>query len=346
MSKSNVDLLHEANALDGQELTKEQLEQIEKYKPASFIVTQGDCVIYEKYWGKHNQSKIGNSFSMAKSITALLVGVALEDGSIKSIDDPVANYLDEFKSNGKDKITIRHMLTMSSGLSWNENYNNPFCDIAALYYDSNTRDLTLNKRLIEEPSGVVFKYKSADTQTLMYILEAATQQKIADYTSEKIWKKIGAETDALWGLIGDINSEEKSFCCVYASSRDYAKLGRLINQNGCWNGEQMLNEDFVKLFKSLAPLDNDEGSKNLTYGFQHWIYTGLPYKVSYCRGILGQYIISIPEFDLVIVRTGSGVGKKWKNTKQIKNDPLVSHRVELPEYIGIAMDVVNRLNKK
>jgi CubicO group peptidase (beta-lactamase class C family) len=280
---------------------------------------------------------------MAKSVTALLVGAALEDGSIKSIDDPVANYLDEFKINGKENITIRHALSMSTGLSWNENYNNPFCDIAALYYDSNTKDLTLSDRVIEESSGKIFRYKSADTQTLMYILEKATGKTISEYTSEKIWNKIGAETDALWGLIGDKNSEEKSFCCMYATTRDYAKIGQLINQNGNWNGEQILNQDFVKSFKSLAPLQNEENQTNLSYGFQHWIYTGLPFEVSYCRGILGQYIISIPKYDLVIVRTGSGVSKKWKNTKCESNDALVGHRLELPEYISIALDVLSQI---
>ncbi len=144
-------------------LSKNQLNYVEKFKPASLLIAKGDAIIYEKYWRKHNQKTIGNSFSMAKSVTGLLVGAALLDGSIKSIDEPVANYLDEFKVPSKNKITIRHVLSMSTGLSWNENYNNPFCDIAALYYDSNTRDLTLKSRQVEELPGTTFRYKSADT---------------------------------------------------------------------------------------------------------------------------------------------------------------------------------------
>ena len=310
--------------------SQKQHQYIEKLNPASFLVAWGDTIIYEEYWGEHNQDKLGNSFSMAKSVVSLLIGAAIEDGYIKSIDEPVANYLDAFQSNGKEKITIRHVLTMSSGLSWSENYVNPFCDVAELYYDTDAEDLTLNRRTVEEQPGKIFSYKSGDTQTLMYILKAATGKNVSDYASEKIWTKIGAESDAMWSLVGNENSEEKSFCCIYATTRDFAKLGKLINQNGSWNGEQLIDSSYVKEFKSLAPLTKTNGKPNQVYGFQYWIYTGLPYEVTYYRGMLGQYIISIPKFDLVIVRTGTGVGQKWANTPNKIDDALEGHRVELP----------------
>jgi len=319
-----------------------QYEYIKSLNSASFLVAWGDTIIYEEYFNEHNASRLSNSFSMAKSVVALLIGAAVEDGYIKSIDEPAANYLPEFKVDKKDEITIRHFLTMSSGLSWDENYFNPFGETAELYYDTDARDLCLNRRYVERKPGKVFKYSSADTQTLVYILMKATGKKAAEYASEKIWSKIGAESDAEWSLVGDKNSEEKSYCCIYSTTRDFARLGKLVNQNGSWKGEQLINEDYVKEFKSIAPLKKTNGKPNLLYGFQYWIYTGLPYEVTYFRGMLGQYIISIPEFDLVIVRTGAGTGKNWVNTPLKKDDNLEGHRVELPAYISTAMAIYSQ----
>ncbi|MGV6860699.1 MAG: serine hydrolase domain-containing protein [Putridiphycobacter sp.] len=320
-------------------MSQKQHDYIENLGPASFLITWGDTIIYEEYFEEHNAQKLSNSFSMAKSVVALLIGAAVEDGFIKSIDEPVANYLEEFKDQTKNEITIRHFLTMSSGLSWDENYFNPFGETAELYYDTDARDLVLNRREVESEPGKVFKYSSADTQTLVYILMAATGKSAAEYATEKIWSKIGAESDAQWSLVGDENSEEKSYCCIYATTRDFARLGKLINQNGKWGEEQLINEDYVKAFKAVAPLQKQNGKPNQLYGFQYWIYTGLPYEVTYYRGMLGQYIISIPEFELVIVRTGNGVGDRWVNTDKVKDDALEGHRVELPVYISTAMAI-------
>jgi len=331
----------EHSELNQIKLSQKGLEFIEKLDPASFLVAWGDTILFEQYWGIHDENKLSNSFSMSKSIVSLLIGAAIEDGYIKSINEPVANYLEEFKD--KTNITIRDMLTMSSGLSWNESYTNPFSDVAKLYFDTDAKDMTLNKRKIEEKSGNIFRYKSGDTQTLMYILKSATKKTVSTYASEKIWSKIGAESDAMWNLVGDENSEEKSFCCLYATTRDFAKLGKLVNQNGAWNNEQLIDSNYVKEFKRLAPLKKNNGIDNQCYGFQHWIYTGLPYQVSYFRGLRSQYIISIPKFDLVIVRTGSGVGPKWKNNATLKNSAMIGHRTDLPTYIEIGLAVLSQV---
>ena len=325
--------------------SKKQRRYIEELNPASFMVTWGDTIIYEEYWGGHNDQTISNSFSMSKSVVSLLIGCAITDGFIKNIDEPVANFLEEFKGD-KSNITIRHMLTMSSGLSWSENYWHPFCDVAELYYDTDARDLVLNRRTIETNPGITFDYKSGDTQTLMYILEAATGRHIADYASEKIWKKIGAESDGQWSLVDQEDSEEKAYCCIYATTRDFARLGRLINQNGKWNGEQIIDPDYIEAFKSLAPLKKTSGKPNLLYGYQYWVYTGLPYEVSYFRGMAGQFIISVPEYDLVIVRTGDGSHGNWKNTDKKKDDALEGHRIELPAYISTGMAIFAQAKHK
>ncbi len=325
-------------------ISADQRETIEALDPAAFLVAWGDTVIFEEYWGEHDVDRISNSFSMAKSIISLLIGVALDEGKIKSIDEPVANYLPEFEDEKKD-ITIRHILTMSSGLSWSESYVSPFCDVAELYYDTDDRDLALNRRTIEEEPGKVYRYKSGDTQVLMYVLQAATGVTASQYASEKLWQKMGAESDAMWSLAGDETSAEKAFCCFYATSRDFLRLGKLINHRGNWNGQQLVSEAYVNEFCTPAPLLKGNGKPNQLYGFQYWAYTGLPYEVTYFRGMSGQYIISIPSKDLVIVRTGSGTLPNWENTPTVTDDALEGHYQELPAYIAIGMSLLAQVER-
>jgi CubicO group peptidase (beta-lactamase class C family) len=317
-------------------LEDSERERIEELDPASFLVLWGDTVIYEEYWGEHDKAAYSNAFSMAKSVVSLLIGVALDEGKIKSLDEPVANYLPEFKGD-KAGISIRHVLTMSTGLSWDESYVSPFSDVAELYYDTDARDLSLNRREIEEAPGKTFFYKSGDTQVLAYILEAAVGKSISEYASEKLWKKIGAESDAWWSLTDDENSTEKAFCCLYATSRDYLRLGKLINDKGNWKGEQLVSEGYMNEFCSLAPLVKRDGKPNNCYGFQNWIYTGETFAVTYFRGMRGQFLISIPEKDVVILRTGHSRDEKWVNTETEKNDALEEHNLELPDYIKIGV---------
>lgn len=334
--------LHEA--FNHLELLEEERTLIESLDPAGFVVAWGDSLIYEEYWNGHSQEKVSNSFSMGKSVIALLIGVALDEGAIQSLDEPVANYLEEFKDEKKN-ITIRHVLTMTTGLSWSESYVSPFCDVAELYYDTDARDLALNRREIEEEPGKYFRYKSGDTQVLMYILEAATGKKLSDYATEKLWNPMGAENDGYWSLVDGKDSEEKAFCCLYATNRDFLRFGKLVNNYGNWNGEQLVSEAYIKEFMSLAPSLNPDGTPNHRYGFQYWIYTGMDFHVSYFRGMRGQYIISIPEKELVIVRTGSATQPNFENSSTEKNDALVGHYGELDDYINIGLRLLKEAKK-
>lgn len=328
--------------LDKIDVSQEERNRIESLNPASFLVAYGDTILFEEYWGEHGPEETSNSFSMSKSIVSLLVGIALDEGKINSMDDPVADYLPEFNDDKKD-ITLRHVLTMSTGLSWSESYISPFCDVAELYFDTDDRDLALNRRTIESKPGLTWKYQSGDTQILVYILEIATGMSISEYASEKLWKKMGAESDAFWSLTGDESSSEKGFCCFYSTSRDFLRLGKLVNHRGNWNGEQLVSEEYMDEFCTLVPLDKRNGKPNNVYGLQYWIYTGMPFEVTYFRGMSGQYIISIPEKDLVIVRTGNGTDKVWENTEEKKDDALEGHRAELPDYINIAINLLNEV---
>ena len=274
---------------------------IEELETKAFLVLKNDTLIYEKYWGDHTEETVSNSFSVVKTLVAILVGVAIEDGDIKSIDDPVSLYLPEFMD--KDDLTIRHLLEMASGLDWEESAKNPFSDNAESYYGSDLRRLVLGQS-VESTPGKAFKYQSGNSQLLGYILEAATGSDLSEYAEAKVWRKIGAEHDAYWSLDKELG-DEKAFCCMYATARDYAKLGKLLLNKGRLNNEQIIPSWYFSKMVTPQPLTTKEGIPNYRYGLHTWTYLDPAGKVNYCRGVNGQYIITIPSENLVIIRIGS-----------------------------------------
>ena len=328
------------------DLLPAEKQAIEELQISSFLVFHGDTLLFEKYWGDHAQSTVTNSFSAAKTLVGLLIGCAIKDGKIKSIDEPVANYIPAFKKDAKKYITIKHLLMMSSGLNWEESGKNPLSHNAASYYGTDLYGLTTNQFAIEKP-GKHFEYQSGNSQLLGFIIKKATGKRISDYASEKIWSKIGTESDAYWSLDKE-NGDEKSFCCVYGTSRDFARLGRLIKQNGVWNGEEIIPASYMKAFLSNPEMTTDEHVPNYRYGLHIWTYLGGKHPVYYCRGILGQFIIAIPDEDLIIVRTGSIRGKniilpeKYEHNKAYieKYKYKFGHPADLFEYIAIAQRMI------
>jgi CubicO group peptidase (beta-lactamase class C family) len=282
-------------------------ELFEKYlednKTVAFLIIQNDTIQYEKYFGKHNETSIVPSFSMAKSITSILIGCAIDDKLILSVDEPITNYIPELKENGFDKVTIEHILQMTSGLDFNESYSNPFGDAATFYYGKNLRK-AINKMKLKTEPGKQFDYVSGDSQLLGLVLERALKNKtITEYLEEKIWKPLEMEFDASWSLDRKKDGLEKTFCCVNARARDYAKIGRLYLNKGKWNGKQIVSEDWVK---QSTKIDTSNGSA-WYYQYQWW----LPTKTGdfMAQGILGQYIYVHPEKNLIIVRLGKKEGK-------------------------------------
>lgn len=284
------------------ELSTSAISEIEQYKTVSFLVFKQDSLVFEKYWEGYNDHSITNSFSVAKSITATLIGVAIMEGYIQSLDQPVGDFLESFTIEGKEKITIRHLITMSSGLDWTESGGNPFSDNAEAYYGWDLHGQIERLNSIAEP-GKEFVYLSGNHQVLGFVVEAATGMTLSDYASEKLWKPMGAESDALWNLDKE-NGVEKAYCCFYATARDFARIGKLYLQNGNWNGQQLLPEWFAIEATSPNGLAETDGTKCQRYGLSWWVNTYSGYHIYYARGILGQYIIVIPELELIITRAG------------------------------------------
>jgi CubicO group peptidase (beta-lactamase class C family) len=276
---------------------------LEDNKTVAFVIIHKDSITYEKYLNKYDEASIINSFSMAKSVLSILVGCALEDGKIKSIEEPITNYLPHLKENGFEKVTINHLLNMTSGIEFNESYINPFGDAASFYYGTNLRKEVRKMKLQREP-GTAYRYRSGDSQVLGMVLEAALQgQTISNYLQEKLWKPLGMEFDASWSLDKEKDGVEKTFCCLNARARDFAKIGRLYRDKGVWEGKRIVSEAWVANSTKYDTTQNRSGG----YQYQWWI----PAKDGsfMAEGILGQFIYVHPKKNLVIVRLGEKTGK-------------------------------------
>ena len=308
---------------------------IKNLKGSSFLVFKNDTLVFEKYWNGHQKNSVSNSFSAAKTFVSLLIGIAVGEGKIKSLDEKVSVFIPEFKEKGKNKITIRHLLMMSSGLDWEESGKNPLSENAESYYGTDLYGLVTRQKSIEEP-GKRFNYQSGNSQILGFIIEKATGKGLSEYAYEKIWSQIGTEHDAYWTLDKE-NGNEKAFCCLYGTSRDFARLGKLILQNGKWNEKQIVPANFMKELIQNPAMKTDEGIKNYRYGLHIWTYFGEENPVYYCRGILGQYIITIPNENLIIVRTGE---ERMKNIVKNINPFKIGHPGDLFRYISIGKKMV------
>lgn len=276
---------------------------LDENKTVAFLIIKNDTIQYEKYFKGYDKQSIVPSFSMAKSVTSILIGCAIDEGLIKSVNEPITNYIPELTKNGFDKVTIRHLLQMTSGIKFNESYKNPFGDAASFYYGLNLRKAIGKMKLKSEP-GKKFEYVSGNTQLLGLVLERSLKGKtITEYLQEKLWTPLGMEYDASWSIDRKNNGLEKTFCCLNARATDFAKIGRLYKNKGNWNGKQIISQKWVE---ESTKLDTTEGSVNF-YQYQWWLPT--PNEDFMAEGILGQFVYVNPSKDLIIVRLGKDEGK-------------------------------------
>lgn len=331
-----------------QSIPKEYREFIEGLDTRALLVFKDDTLLYEEYWDEHDKQTVSNSFSVAKTVVALLVGIAVEDGKISSLDDKVAKYIPEFKNGGKDVITVRHLLQMSSGLDWQESGKNPFSHNAESYYGTDLYGLVTNQNLVDEP-GKHFKYQSGNSQLLAYVVENATGQDLTQYAEEKIWSKIGASSDAYWNLDKE-NGDEKAFCCMYATARDFSRIGQMLLNKGKFNEEQVVPEWYYDEMIKTPQMTTDEGVSNYRYGLHIWTYFGNTNPAYYCRGIKGQYIITVPDEDLLIIRLGEARKDNFTIPKHLQDDKVyveenkynVGHCLGLFQYIALGKMIASQ----
>jgi CubicO group peptidase (beta-lactamase class C family) len=217
--------------------------------------------------------------------------------------------LSEFDDGCKKHLRIRDLLTMSSGLAWDESYINPFGKTAKAYYGRHLYHQMMHLKVAQTP-GYTFRYLSANSQLLGLLLEKATKKSLSQYATEKLWQPLGAEHDALWSLDRK-NGDEKAYCNFNATARDFARIGMFCLHNGNWKTKQLLSLEYMKQsFTPAKNLTDKDGNSVDFYGYQWWMMEYKNMKINMACGLYGQYIIMIPEKNLVIVRLGHRTSKE------------------------------------
>lgn len=277
--------------------------RLDSMESVAYLVIRHDTIICEQYWEDYGKSSISNAFSATKSIVSLLTGIALEKGYIQSLDQPVGDFIDHFSKGKNKKLTIRHLLTMSSGLNWDESYGSLFSTTTQAYYGKDLNSLVSELDVVEKP-GKQYKYLSGNTQLLGLLITRATNMSLSEFASKNLWTPIGARHDALWSLDKE-GGLEKAYCCFNSNARDFARIGQLVLDSGRFQGKTIVPEEYM--MEAVTPasyLKDENGNRNDFYGYQWWILEHQGRQVKYARGILGQYIFAIPEEDAVVVRLG------------------------------------------
>jgi CubicO group peptidase (beta-lactamase class C family) len=309
---------------DGQVKRANLEELLKSTQTTSFIVIKDDAIRYEGYFNGYHRDSIVTSFSMAKSVTSALIGIAIDEGHIGSVDDPVIYYLPELRGKGLDGMTIRHLLLMSSGIRYVSDDEisgpaqlSPFSDDGLSYSYPNLRSQALAVVPDGKSPGTEFNYNNYNPTLLGIILERTTHMPVAQYLQEKIWEPLGMEYPASWSLDSKASGFEATLCCLNGRAIDFAKFGRLFLYNGNWNGKQIISEQWVKESTSPYPNPNSDIAWRANTWFSDWPVSGGYYKYQWwgklkpdgsydftAIGHFGQRIYVSPQNNAVAVRFG------------------------------------------
>ncbi len=290
-------------AFNKEPLKSVTLSYLQQYKSAAFLVAKNGKLLHETYFAPYNESSRTNSFSVAKTVTTMQVGMAVQQGLIPNFDSPITQFLLEFKGNTwGSKATISQVSAMKSGHDWTEKYYLPLNVTTDLYYGTNAEKLVLNQGFERAP-GTEYEYSSGSTQLLGVILKRAIQAKnpqsnVSEHLSQSLWQPLGMEKEGIYTLdrTSDQGGMERTYCCIFATARDYAKLGQLLLQDGQWGGKQLLDRAFIERMRQpdLQPF----------YGHSLWMDWKYKHPFYFMQGHQGQYVIVVPSLQLVVVRVG------------------------------------------
>lgn len=270
------------------------LEQVlADHKTRAFIVIRRDTIIYEKYLKGKDKDSYLTSFSMAKSVLSSLLGIALAEGKISSLQASITDYLPELDPE-YGKVTIEHLLQHTSGLK--------FSDMAEIYYGKNVYKQSMPKGFRQEP-GTGFRYENANTQLLGLILERVYEQPIYSLWGDKVWSRIGTEHPMRWALDSERYRQAKSFCCLDATARDFARLGRVWMSGGYYHGEAIIPEAWMQEVRQATLA---QGAA-VNYKYQFW-QAPHRYHCFLAAGMFGQMVFMCPDKDLMIIRLGERHG--------------------------------------
>ena len=292
-----------------QTLSEAVLKHHLQYGTAAFLLAQHGQLVHEQYFAPYTAQSLTNSFSMAKTITTMQVGLAIQEGLISSFDAPITEQLKEYVNVTRgSKATVAQLSSMKSGHAWDENYYMPLNMTTELYYGKDAQALVLSHGFERDP-GTEYEYSSGTTQVLGVFLKRALQAKeptltVSQHLSRSLWAPLGMGSDALYTL--DRKSEdggmERTYCCIFATAQDFGRIGQVLLQDGLWNGQQLLDKAFIERMRKpdLQPF----------YGHSLWMDWSYKHPFYLLQGHEGQYVIVVPSHDLVVVRTGQHRDKK------------------------------------
>ena len=305
-------------------LSQELEKHLKDTESVSFLVIQHGKLLQEHYWDHYKRSTASNSFSMAKTVTVLLLGKAIDDGRIMNVNQKFTDFYPEFSEKEfGSQLTLEHLASMEAGLDWKENYKNPFGPNAASYYGFALADVVFQKKFKQNP-GEKFEYQSGATQLLGFAVGRAVGMPLADYASAKLWKPLGMEQNAAWST--DETGVEKTFCCIQSNARDFAKLGSLLLNKGKFENMPLIDENFIG--KMITPAEQSNGA----YGLGIWTNYDTHIHHYYLYGLYGQYVIVVPEYDMIVVRLGHKEGEKKDSKSRPKEvEFYISEALKLAE---------------
>jgi CubicO group peptidase (beta-lactamase class C family) len=299
-------------------------ESLDETDTLAFLVVHEDRLVYERYFDGATRESLQTSFSAAKSFVSTLVGIAIDADLIGSVDEPVTDHLPELAARDPRfrQITLRHLLTMSSGIRYREGGFPSLGDDTHTYYGVDLRDVALDRVRIDGPPGLTWQYNNYHPLLLGLVLERATGMSVSDFMARRLWQPLGAEADATWSLDSERSGFEKLESGVNARPVDFARFGLLFLHNGKWNGRQIVSEDWVR-----AATGADSATDIASYhGYRYfwWLDVERPGRF-YALGKYGQYIYVAPDANAVVVRFGRdwGVGNiTWLATFRDVADQL------------------------
>jgi CubicO group peptidase (beta-lactamase class C family) len=311
------------------QIPAEYVQQVDSFETTALLVFRDDSLLYERYWDDYSDTTHSNSFSMAKSFTAMCIGKAIDDGYIKSVDQPVGDFIPEFKEGKAASLTIKHLLQMVSGIPFGESYSSPFGYMARAYYGDDLLGETMKYTVQQEP-GTLWSYEGGNTVLLGEIIKRATGRTASDYFFQKFWSCIGAEHKAYWSIDHE-GGIERTFSGFYATARDFARIGKLYEHQGVWGNDTLLSPEYVRASLTPCEVPDSKGENTFWYGYQWWLGTHENVPFFSCRGMRGQYIIVVPEQHLIVVRLGHNQSKEREN--HMPPDMLM--------YLKIAKEIAN-----
>jgi CubicO group peptidase (beta-lactamase class C family) len=273
----------------------------------AFVVVHKDRIVRERYFEETTRESLLTSFSVAKSFVSTLVGIAIDEGLIDSVEDPVTEYVPELAERNLEfvEITLRDLLAMSSGIRYDEGGFPSLGDDTHTYYGTDLRDLALNGTEVEQPAGITWHYNNYNPLLLGLVLERATGMSVSEFMSARLWRPLGAQAAATWSLDSKGSGFEKLESGVNATARDYARFGLLFLNEGEWNGRRIVSKEWVRAATAA------DRTTDPAYHYQYfwWIDVERSGRF-YAFGKYGQYIYVAPDADVVIVRLGRdwGVG--------------------------------------